>query len=202
MSDINPMAQIEVENEIRRLSGELNEQTQENAVAAEEAARADVEYDLAKARALLQVPRIRDGEKLTVAEREAIALVTVGSEYEDARLTEAIYKATQERGRNLRTQLDALRTIAANVRAAVDYSYGRGMRSGKNTDRPVTLHKDLRPYFDAAIAAGWTWRFTGNGHIRITSPEGVGISMAATPRNGYRSARNLQRDLRRAGVDV
>jgi len=77
------------------------------------------------------------------------------------------------------------------------------MRSGKNTGYPVTLHKDLRPLFNAALRAGWTWRFTGNGHIRITSPDGEwGISMAATPRNGYRSARNLQRDLRKAGVDV
>jgi hypothetical protein len=76
------------------------------------------------------------------------------------------------------------------------------MTSGKNTDRPVTLHKDLRPLFDAALAAGWTWRYTGNGHIRVSGPDGRGASIPATPRNPWRAQRNLARDLRRAGLDV
>jgi hypothetical protein len=75
-------------------------------------------------------------------------------------------------------------------------------RSGKNTRYPVTLHKDLRPYFDAAMAAGWSWRFTGNGHIRVESPEGRGVSIAATPRNPHRASKNLRRDLRAAGLDL
>lgn len=75
-------------------------------------------------------------------------------------------------------------------------------RSGKNTRYPTTLHKDLRPYFDVAMAAGWTWRFTGKGHIRVMSPEGHGVSIAATPRNPWRTAQNLRRDLRAAGLDL
>lgn len=124
--DLNPMAQLEVEAEIRRLSNELTAQTEENAKAAEDAAAADVAYDLAHARALLGTEKVRDGEKLLSAEREAIAILAVEGEYTDARMTEAIYRATRERGTNLRAQLDALRTIAANVRSAVDYSHGRG----------------------------------------------------------------------------
>jgi hypothetical protein len=126
MSDPNPMAQAEVEAEILRLSRDLSGATEEYAHLAEEAARADVAYDLAKARALLDLPKVQDGEKVTVAEREARALIVVERQFTDARLSEAVFKAAQERGRNIRTQLEALRSINANVRAAVDHSYGRG----------------------------------------------------------------------------
>ena len=126
MGDLDPMAQIEVESEIRRLSSLLSQATEEYGHLSENAARSDVDYDLAHARMLLSVPRTIDGEKVTVPEREAKTLLLVEEEYRQARMDEAVFKAAQERGRNLRTQLDALRSINANVRAAVDYSQGRG----------------------------------------------------------------------------
>lgn len=123
---LDPMSQIQVEQEIHRLSQELTKQTEEHANLAVRAAKADTQYDLAHARALLGTPKVIDGEKLTVAEREAKALIAVEDEVSENNLAEAIYRASVERGRNLRAQLDALRTIAANVRAAIDYTPGRG----------------------------------------------------------------------------
>lgn len=122
MSDLDPLSQIQVEDEIRRLSNELTKATSFNAQAAERAAQADVDYKLARARALIDLR----GKGGTVPEKEATVLASVATQFENAKLAEAIYEASKEKGRNLRTQLDALRTIAANIRAAIDYTQGRG----------------------------------------------------------------------------
>lgn len=120
---LDPLSQAQVEAEIRRISGLLEQHTIEHAEACEVAAEEDAKYDLAYAKALLAQPRVFEGEKVTVAEREARALLAVEDLVLASKTTDAIYRASQERGRNLRAQLDALRTIAANVRDVVAHGY-------------------------------------------------------------------------------
>ena len=122
MSDVDPLAQLEVEREIRRLSGVLSEITADVAEAATEQARTEVAFKLASARKLIEQ---RD-QLGTVGFKDAVALDACAPEFEAMKMAEAVYKACQESGRNVRSQLDALRTIAANVRAAVTHAYGTG----------------------------------------------------------------------------
>lgn len=120
--DLNPMAQLEVEREIMRLSHQLTQVTEEVAAAATEAATTDVDYKLAYARKMLDLR----GETGTVALKDALALDACASQFEAMKIAEAVYKALQEKGRNLRAQLDALRSINANVRSVVSNAHGHG----------------------------------------------------------------------------
>lgn len=122
MSDLNPLSMHQVEAEILRLSRLLTRVTEDVAHKAEIAAETDTAYDLAYARAMVEMSGRRD----SVTELKAEALVACAEEYEQARLAQAVYEGAREQGRNLRTQLEALRTIAANIRQAVAYTEGRG----------------------------------------------------------------------------
>jgi hypothetical protein len=115
MTDIDPMAQADTEREILRFVRDLATVTEEIASAAVEAAKADARYDLAHARALLD----QVGHEGTVPEKQARALVVCEDRYHETKYKEAVFKALQEKGRNLRAQLDALRSINANVRPLV-----------------------------------------------------------------------------------
>ena len=106
----NVVLPAQVENEIMRLSDLLEKVTTEHAERARHAAETDVAYDLAYARARLQQ---KDG---TVADRDAHATLMCEDALLAKRMAEARYKAAQEAGRNYRAQLDALRSINANVR--------------------------------------------------------------------------------------
>lgn len=119
---LDPMAQLQVEREIMRLSGTLTQITEEVAEAATESARADVAYKLAYARVVLGLRN----EPGTVLTKEAEALDACASEFTAMKVTESVYKALQEKGRNVRAQLDALRSVNANVRSAVTWSHGEG----------------------------------------------------------------------------
>jgi hypothetical protein len=122
VTDLNPLSQLEVESEIRRLSELLSALTENQAVHAQESAQADVALKLKQARGLVG----RIGHKGTVGEKDAEVLVECEREFQRAKLAEAILKADHEAGRNLRAQLDALRTIAANIRDQVHHATGRG----------------------------------------------------------------------------
>jgi hypothetical protein len=123
MSDLDPMAQADVEKEIRRLSDQLTLQTIGLGDAAMKAAQADVDYKRQMARAWIA----HRGHKGTVPEKEAFIHGECEAEYEAMRLTEATHKVMQEKGRNLRAQLEALRSINANVRDHVMHgATGRG----------------------------------------------------------------------------
>lgn len=120
--DLDPMAQRDVEREIIRLSNVLVQITEEVAYAATEEAKADVAYKLAYARQQIRLAK----EPGTVALKDALALDACASEFGAMKASEAVYRALQEKGRNLRAQLDALRSLAANVRSAVVNSRGEG----------------------------------------------------------------------------
>lgn len=120
--DVDPMAQSEVEREIMRLSNVLTTITEDVADSARRQAQGEVNYKLAYAKAMLRA----DQAPGTVAIKEALALDECGDQYQVWRLAEARFKACQESGRNVRAQLDALRSINANVRSAVTHAYGSG----------------------------------------------------------------------------
>lgn len=115
-ADWEPLAPKGVEDDIRRLCGLLDELTSDLATAARTAALADANYKREHAKALLGARGI---DKSTVGEREAVAALETADEYEARRIGEAILMAKQESGRNIRAQLDALRSINANLRVQV-----------------------------------------------------------------------------------
>jgi len=120
--DLDPMAQAEVEQEILRLSQALTTATEWHAQAATNHAQAEVDYKLAEAR--FWVGNVGLGG--TVPEKSAKALLACGDEFSQYKLTEATWRAAQQKCRSLDKQLDALRSLNANVRSVVDYSRGRG----------------------------------------------------------------------------
>jgi hypothetical protein len=108
----DPTPQVDIESEILRLSARAEDITQALAKRAREAAEADVTYKVAHAKALL----LAEGPQY-VRDAEATSLTEV--EYRERRGTEALLLSAQEAGRNVRAQLDALRSINANHRQLV-----------------------------------------------------------------------------------
>ena len=102
-----------ITGELERLSALLEVQTKDHEAAAVEEAAADVAYKRAKARAVLQVSGPNE------AIRGALAHQMVDSLYERWRVAAGVHDAVKEKGRNLRAQLDSLRSINANVRGQV-----------------------------------------------------------------------------------
>ena len=115
----NIVGPVWVENEIIRLSGLLEQQVLDLAYAASEAAEAEADYRFAHAQAFM-------ASEGTGPAREAQAQIHVTETYRRRRMAEAKQLGLQEAGRSLRSRLDALRTIAANVRGAITHSEGVG----------------------------------------------------------------------------
>lgn len=110
----------EVELEIMRLSDAMEETTGELANLAQAAAEADVAYRAAKAKTNLRASIMAGSGKngrTTVDERESIVDDRCGAEMLAQRTTEAMYEVARERLRTMRSQIDALRTISANIRS-------------------------------------------------------------------------------------
>jgi len=114
-SRTKPISQIDVENEILRLKDILEDETEVFERLAEDAAEKEARYKGAWAKEYLG-----GGEKRgTVKEREAWADYKLTDSYEDFKIAEALVKAKREKLSSLRTSIDALRTLAANVRHQV-----------------------------------------------------------------------------------
>lgn len=109
---MNTLSQADVEEEILRIAALAERCTHEIAKRARAAAQADADYKIANAKAFL----VAEGP---VAEREARALTDCADLYRERRMTEAVLLAAQEAGRNYRSQLEALRSICANLRSLV-----------------------------------------------------------------------------------
>lgn len=103
------LSPADIDTDILRLSRACEETTHDLAKASRRAATAVTRYKVEHAKAHLRA----EG---TVADREAHATVDTATELHDAEIAKALEKAAQEAGRNYRAQLDALRTIAANLR--------------------------------------------------------------------------------------
>jgi hypothetical protein len=120
--DVDPNSQVEVEEEIRRLSAQLSRVTEEFKEAAMDEGSTEAEYKLAEAKARIALI----GHEGTVDEKKAEALVKCEGQFRSWKTAEAVARAYTEAGRNIRGQLDALRSINANVRHSIDYAHGRG----------------------------------------------------------------------------
>ncbi len=106
---LNPVA---CEKEILRFVGLLEHATQETARRGRVAADAEVAHRVAYAKAIIAASG-------TVSEREALATVATEAELLARRLAEASLDASRDASRNMREQLGALRTVAANLRELV-----------------------------------------------------------------------------------
>lgn len=115
MSDYNrtaPISQVDVEEEIIRLLNLLETETEAFEQLAEDAARKESLHKSQWAKAYLT-------SSGSIKEREAHAdwlMTDIAMEY---KIAEAMVKSKREKLSSLKTQVDALRTLSANVRAQV-----------------------------------------------------------------------------------
>ena len=111
--------QGDIEHEIERISGLLETATGQLATAAEDAANAEADYRVKYAQAFYSPTRFRpiDADtKLTEKIREALATDICSEELRTYKVASARSRALEEKCRQLREQLGALRTLSANVR--------------------------------------------------------------------------------------
>lgn len=104
------VTQAEVENEILRLCAKLEKQTDELAGRAVMAAESEANHKVRRARAFLEA----EG---TDSKRAAAAEVVAHDAFAKRKATEAIYESMKQAVLSTRVQLDALRTISANIRS-------------------------------------------------------------------------------------
>lgn len=120
MTDLRHLNPVQVESEILRLSEYLESQTHEYASLARKAGEDEATYKAlaAKRRLAAMMSPMPDGRKATAtwAADVADADEDVAGSYLERRISEAEADACREAMRTTRTQLDALRTIAANQR--------------------------------------------------------------------------------------
>jgi hypothetical protein len=105
----DPVTPAAVETEIMRLSGLLDLATSETAKRAREAAEARVKAKVAYAQAFLTAEGPVEARKASATIQSQDA--QLAAEIADARLL-----GSQDAARNMRAQLDALRSVNANVR--------------------------------------------------------------------------------------
>src|SRR5262245_49373831 len=100
-----------------RLSDQLEVETYRYADVAEVTAEAEADYKADYARALLKFADATVGErKATVDERRAQADLESSASYAVFRINDARLDASKQALYSLRGRLDALRTLAANIR--------------------------------------------------------------------------------------
>jgi phage shock protein A len=111
---LNPM---QVESEILRLSNLLEERVSDFQTAITRAAEAEARFKYLYARAMLDGFEQFPGRAHTVAEREARVEVECADAHAAYLITDATAKSVREALTALRSQIDALRTLAANQRS-------------------------------------------------------------------------------------
>jgi hypothetical protein len=109
-----PISQVEVESEIMRLMELLEEHTEAFEQLAEDSAKKEALYKSNWAKEYLSA-------KGSIREREAWADYKLSDESYDYKISEALVKAKREKLISLRTSIDALRTLNANVRTQIGH---------------------------------------------------------------------------------
>jgi hypothetical protein len=109
-----PLTPVEVECELIRLTGAMEEETEAFEVLAKDHAQKDAAYKKEWFKEYLAA----EG---AVKQKESWAGYKTSELYYDAVVAEALVKAKREKLHSLRTACDSLRTIAANVRAQVKF---------------------------------------------------------------------------------
>lgn len=104
-----PISQVEIEKELIRLTQLLEVETDEFAVVAEDHAKKEARYKKSWAMTYLS----KEG---SVKERESWSDYENADDLFDVKVADALMRAKREKMHALRTSIDALRTLAANVR--------------------------------------------------------------------------------------
>lgn len=107
-----PISQVDVENELLRLIGMLEEETEAFEVLAIDNAKKEALHKSNWAKEYLSA-------KGSIKEREAWSDYKMDEMMFDHKIAEALLKAKREKLLSLRTSIDALRTLNANIRAQV-----------------------------------------------------------------------------------
>lgn len=107
-----PLTQVGIEIKLMRLLEDLEEKTEDFEFLSVKAGEAEASFKVAWAKKYL-------ASEGSIRQREAIADVAVGDAFENHKIAEALMKSGRERLTTLRTMIDALRTLNANVRAQV-----------------------------------------------------------------------------------
>jgi tRNA A22 N-methylase len=105
-----PISQVDIEQEIIRMSDLLESETEAFEVLAVDAAKKDAQYKAAWAKEYLSA----NG---SIKERESWADYKMADDHYHMKIAEALLKSKREKLYSLRTSMDALRTLSANVRA-------------------------------------------------------------------------------------
>lgn len=108
-----PISQVDVEEEMIRLLNILEAETENFEHLAQEAAQKEAHYKSQWAKAYLT-------SNGSIKEREAHADWAMTDIAMASKIAEALVKSKREKLSSLKTQIDALRTIAANVRMQVN----------------------------------------------------------------------------------
>jgi hypothetical protein len=124
--DPDPRSMLQVEAEIRRLSGRVSQLVLDLIGQSQEWAEAKHTYELNSSQAYLRVRTELLDEKPTIPEIEAHVLIATADEHQAMLNAEALMKATRLACQSHIAQLDALRSINANARAAADFTRGEG----------------------------------------------------------------------------
>ena len=107
-----PISQVEIESELLRMMDLLESETEAFEKLAEDAAQKEALYKANWAKEYLSA-------KGSIKEREAWADYKMADFDYDYKIAEALVKAKRERLLSLRTSMDSLRTLNANVRVQV-----------------------------------------------------------------------------------
>lgn len=107
-----PISQIDIEQELLRLTDMLEEETEAFEALCIDLAKKESAYKNGHAKAYLT-------GKGPVEEKKQYAVWTTASLFDDYALAEGLVKAKREKLLSLRTSIDALRTLNANVRVQV-----------------------------------------------------------------------------------
>ena len=107
-----PISQVEIEQRLLHFLDELESETEAFESLAEDNAKKEARYKSAWAKEYLSA-------KGSIKERESWADYKMADEQFEYKISEALLKAKREKLLSLRSSIDALRTLNANVRAQV-----------------------------------------------------------------------------------
>ena len=105
-----PITQVDVEENILRLTEELEDHTEAFEVLAIDQSKKEARYKGSWAKEYLAAQG-------SIKERASWADYKLADELYDVKMADALLKAKKEKLNSIRTALDSLRTLAANVRA-------------------------------------------------------------------------------------
>jgi len=109
-----PLSSVDIEEEIVRISSELESETEAFELLAKDHAKKEANYKSQWFKEYLAA----DG---SIKHRESWAGYKTSDLYYESVVAEALVKAKREKLHSLRTSCDALRTLAANVRSQVKF---------------------------------------------------------------------------------